>query len=112
MIGNILHNLKVKNIVLDDENPWNGILASTMAALRATAHTTTQYTPVQLVFVQDSIINQCHSVDWEMIRKRKQDLINKGNERENRNQIKHKHKQGDKVLLKTRGRLNSIKTPT
>ena len=32
--------------------------------------------------------------------KRKQNLINKGNERENRNRISHTYKIGDKVLLK------------
>ena len=37
-------------MLLNDENPWDGILASTMFALRATIHTMTQYTPAQLVF--------------------------------------------------------------
>ena len=37
-----------KNMVLDDENPWDDILVSTMfALLRAMLHTTTQYTPFQ-----------------------------------------------------------------
>ena len=40
-IGNILHTFKVQNMVLDDQNPWDGILASTMFTLRATVHTTT-----------------------------------------------------------------------
>ena len=57
-------------------------------------------TPAQLIFGRDSIINQRHDVGWETIRKRKQDLINKGNERKNRNQINHTYKLGDKVLLK------------
>ena len=48
-IGNILRTFKVQNMVMDDENPWDGILASTMVALRATVHTTTQYTPAQLI---------------------------------------------------------------
>ena len=87
-------------MVLDDKNPWDGILASTMFALRATVHTTTQYTPAQLIFGRDSIINRRHEIDWETIRKRKQNLINKGNERENRNRISHTYKIGDKVLLK------------
>ena len=56
-IGNILRTFKVQNMVLDDKNPWDGILASTMFALRATVHTTTQYTPAQLIFGRDSIIN-------------------------------------------------------
>ena len=49
-IGNILRTFKAQNMVLDNENPWDGILASTMFALRATVHTTTQYTPAQLIF--------------------------------------------------------------
>ena len=68
-IGNILHSLKVQNMVLDDKNPWDGILASTILALRAKVHTTTLYTPVQVIFGRDSIMNQHHDVDWETIRK-------------------------------------------
>ena len=59
-------------------------------------HTTTQYTPDQLVFGHYSILNQHHDVDWEAIKKRKQDLINKGNAHDN---TKHKTthtKQGKK----------------
>ena len=40
-IGNILSTFKVQNMVLDDKNPWDGILAFTMVALRATVRTTT-----------------------------------------------------------------------
>ena len=36
-------------MVLDDENPWGGILASTIFALHTTIHTTIQYIPAQLV---------------------------------------------------------------
>ena len=41
-----------------------------------------------------------NDIDWDIIRKQKQDLINKGNNLENRNGINHTYKQGDKVLLK------------
>ena len=44
-------------MVLDDENPCNRILESTIFALHATVHTTTQHTPAQLIFEQDSILN-------------------------------------------------------
>ena len=80
-IGNILRSFKVQNMILDDENPWDGILASTMCALRATLRTTTQYT--------------YHDLDWETTRKQKQDLINEGNKHENRNQINLTYKKGD-----------------
>ena len=36
----------------------------------------------------------------QIIKKRKQDLINKGNQRENRNQKQHTYNKGDKFLLK------------
>ena len=99
IIGNILRTFKVQNMVLDDKNPWDGILAFTMLALRATVHNTTPYTPAQLIFGLDAIF-QCHDKDWEMIWKRKQDLINKRNKCENSNRINHAYKQGEKVLLK------------
>ena len=47
-IGGILRTFKVQNIVLDDKNPWDGILNSTIFALRVTVHTTTQYGHTQL----------------------------------------------------------------
>ena len=99
-IGNIIRTFKINEMVLDDDNPWDGILAATMFALRATVHTTSQYTPAQLVFGRDSILNVKHEANWKIIKERKQKLINKGNERENKNRIEHKYKVGDKVLLK------------
>ena len=56
-IGNILHTVKVQNMVLDHKNPWDGILTSTMFALSATAPPSMQYTPVQLLFGCDLIMN-------------------------------------------------------
>ena len=76
-------------MVLDDINPWDGILAATMFAVHATVHTTTQHTPAQLVFGRDSIMNTRHEADWQLIKNRKQDLINKGNVRENRKRSDH-----------------------
>ena len=51
-----------------------------MFALCATVHTTAQHTPAQLVYRQDSILNTRHKASWQLIKKRKQDLINKGNQ--------------------------------
>ena len=47
-IGNIIRTFDVSNIVHND--PWSGILAATMFAVRATYHTTLQAFPMQLVF--------------------------------------------------------------
>ena len=71
-IGNIIRTFNVRKMTLDDQNPWDGILASTMFALRATVHTTTQYTPTQLAFGRDSILNVHHEANWNIIKQRKQ----------------------------------------
>ena len=47
-IGNIIRTSDVSNIVNND--PWSGILAATMFAVRATYHTPLQASPMQLVF--------------------------------------------------------------
>ena len=100
-IGNIIHTFHIENMVLDDDNPWDGILASTMFALRATVHTTTQHdTPAQLVFGRDSVLNVQHEANWQLIKERKQKLINRGNIQENKSRLDHVYKIGDKVLLK------------
>ena len=39
-IDNVIRTFKVQDMVLDDENPWDGILASTMFVLCVTVHTT------------------------------------------------------------------------
>ena len=35
-IGNILSTFKIQEVDLEDENPWEGILVSTMFATRST----------------------------------------------------------------------------
>ena len=61
-IGNIILTFDVSNIVNND--PWLGILAATMYAVRATYHTTLQAYLMQLVFGQYAILNIKHVADW------------------------------------------------
>ena len=49
-IGNIIRTFKIQQIDLDNENPWEGILSSTMFVMQSSVHTTMQRTPSQLVF--------------------------------------------------------------
>ena len=71
-----------------------------MFAVRATYHTTLQESPMQLVFVQDSILNIKHVAYWEHIRQHKQLRINHNNKRENTWQNNHQYRVGDKILVK------------
>ena len=64
-LGNILRTFDIDEV--DEKDPWSGILAAASFAVRATYHTTTQATPMQLVFGRDAILNVKHVHDWEEI---------------------------------------------
>ena len=73
-----------------------------MFAIRSTVHTTTQHTPSKLVFGRDAILNINQEVNWQLIKQRKEALINKGNQKEYCCRQSHMYCTKDKVLLKER----------
>ena len=93
-IGNIICTLDVSNIV--NNNPWSGILAATMFAVRTTYHTALQASPMHLVFGRDAILNIKHVANWEHIRQRKQLRINHKNKREKMRRNNHQYKFAEK----------------
>jgi hypothetical protein len=71
-------------------------------AVRSTYHTTLQATPWQLVFGRDMIHNIALRANWGQIQKRKQEIINKSNQKENKkeSQIPYEYKVGDQAVLR------------
>ena len=96
-IANIIRTVSRDD--LDESDPWSGVLAATMFALRATHHTTLQASPMQLVFGRDAILNLKFSANWQFIKEQKQKLIHKNNQNENAKRIPHCYKVGDRVLV-------------
>ena len=43
-IGDIIRTSIIQKMDLDNENPWEGILSSTIFAIRSMVHTTTHHT--------------------------------------------------------------------
>ena len=62
-IGNLIRTMEVYGQDLDQEEPFKGVVSATCFAIRSTAHTTTQYTPMQLVFDHDVILNIAHEAN-------------------------------------------------
>jgi len=100
-LGNIIRTFEVHESDLTSNSPWEGILSAAMFALRATYHTTLQATPCQLVFGRDAMLNVKFQADWQLIKQRKQKIIQQNNQRENNRRIPHEYKVGDKVLYQT-----------
>jgi hypothetical protein len=57
------------------------------------------------------IHNIAFRANWDRIQKRKQDIINKSNQKENKNQIPYEYKVGDQVFLEISGILRKLSTP-
>ena len=110
VLANMVRTFELEDKYLDADDPWKGILSAVAFAVRSTIHTTTQSSPAQLVFGQDMMLNITHKANWEFIRARKQEIINKNNVKENRTRIPHQYRVGEKVLLK-RGTENKYEIP-
>jgi hypothetical protein len=80
-------------------------------AIKSTYHTTLQATPCQLVFGIEMIHNIAFIANWDQIQKRKQDIVNNSNQKENKSQIPYEYKVGNQVLLETPGILRKLSTP-
>ena len=90
--------------IQDTENitdPFKGILSAVCFAVRATVHTTLQASPSQLVFGRDHVLNIKYQANWKQIKDRKQRIINKNNEIENKKRKEYNYVVGQKVLVKT-----------
>jgi hypothetical protein len=48
---------------------------------------------------------------WDQLQKRKQDIVNKYNQKEHKSQIPYEYKVGDQLLLETPGILWKLSTP-
>ena len=84
---------------VDKHEPWLSILSAAAFAILSTTNRLEGYSPVQLVFVRDTISLIKNPADWELIRQKNQSKINKNNNHENRNQVDHAYKVGDKFML-------------
>ena len=73
-----------------------------MFVLRATIHTTTQVTPMQLVFGRDALLNTRFIADWTYLKLNKENLIWLNNEKENKTHLAHTYKVGNKGLFKNK----------
>ena len=70
--------------------------------MRSRVHTTLNATPMQLVLSQDAMLNLLHEANWQLIKLRKQELINKNNKKENTKCVNYTYTPGKLVLLKNK----------
>ena len=111
VIGDMLRTFELEDQELDPEDPFGGFLTVVGYAIRSTYHTTLEASPAQLVFGRDMMFPIQFQADWAGIQQRRQNEINRNNERENKSRIQHIYKPGDTVTLKKPGIQRKMSTP-
>ncbi|GAX22752.1 putative transposase [Fistulifera solaris] len=111
VLSDMLRTFELEERELDPIHTWKDFLSSVAFAIRATYHTTLEATPAQLVFGRDMILPITFRANWEALRQRRQQTIDKNNQRENASRIPHEYQVGDKVLYKKHGILCKLSTP-
>ena len=79
--------------------PCSGIFSAAEFVILSTTNRLKGYSLGKLLCVRDMILLIKHTVDWELIRQRKQMLINKDNARENNHRVDYDYKVGDNTML-------------
>jgi hypothetical protein len=97
-IGNMVCTFEVENQLIDEADPWLGILSAVAWAVCSAHHAASQSTPGQLVFGRDMIWDAAHVADWQCAKQRKQTLINKNNNEENQKRIDYDHAVGELIM--------------
>ena len=72
-------------------------------AIRASYHTTLGATPGAAIFGRDMLFGIPFLADWSDIGRRRQQLVDKANKRENMKRVSHDYCVGDKVMLRADG---------
>ena len=99
VLGNMLRTKNLANLDFNVVDTWPNILASVAFAIRSTHHSTLGASPAQLVFGRDMVLPLQFVAEWEYIRTRKQEAIDKSNLRENKKCVDWDYKIGDFVLI-------------
>ena len=97
-LGDHLRGLSFKQ-----KEPWQQQLHATLQsiawAIRSTISTITDYSPAQLVFNKDMIMQMHINIDWEKLKRKRIIATKKNNLRENKNRIDHEYQIGEQILI-------------
>lgn len=103
VLGDCLRSFNLEEKQLDPNEPFEEFLISVAYVIQATHHTTLGYSPAQLVFGQYMFMPINFQIDWERIKRKRQQKIQQNNMRENLKRLPHEYAAGDLVTLERPG---------
>ena len=95
----IVQNCNITQTYVDEDDPRSVILAAAAFSILSTSNRLNDYIPGLLVSGRDIIILIKHNADWELIRQRNQNQINKDNIHKDINRVDHDYNVRDKFMI-------------
>jgi transposase InsO family protein len=111
VLGDSLRTFELEEQELNKDDPWSPFLSAVVFAIRSTYHTTLEATPAQLVYGRNMILPVKFTTNWVRIREKRQQEINKNNDRKNCRRKHHTYSVGDKILLTKPGINKKMASP-
>ena len=94
-----MRTYNIKDTYIDKYYPWLGILVAESFKICSTENRLKGYSPGQILFGNDIILQIKHTVGWKLILQRKQAQMNKDIIFKNGKIVDHHYTVGDKVIL-------------
>ena len=79
VLGNLVRTYNITQTYIDKDDPWSGILAEAAFEIRSTTNRLKDYITGQFLSGRGIILPINLTMNWELIRQRKQMQINKDN---------------------------------
>jgi hypothetical protein len=70
-LGNMIRTYELENFEFDYNDPWSQILADCAWAIRSTAHSISDSTPVQIVFLGDMLFDLSITTNYNELKNKK-----------------------------------------
>lgn len=83
----------------DQFDKFDTSLQAVAWATRTTISTATNYSPRQLIFNHNMIMQTAVTVNWETIKQKRRKLVVVASNRENKNRIEHSYSFDDQILI-------------
>jgi len=110
VIGNMLRTRELDGTDIQETDPIKQFITDAAWAIRSTHHTVLGSTPAAAIFGRDMLFDIPYLADWNKIGQRRQILVDKANERENKKRVDFDYAIGNKILIAKDGVLRKAES--
>ena len=99
VLGDMMRTSNINNLDTVDENLIDEFLTDAAWAIRSTHHSVLRASPGQCIFGRDMLFDIPFLCDWSDIGKRRQQLVDRSNARENKKRVPFDYTVGSKAMI-------------